>query len=80
MAIVLRHICKPSVKKKQFTWLASLLMKEIEFLTNNMFINVTIFHPINNMCWAAPTPCIYSRENLNVKNWHGFKIIQRAQE
>ncbi|SVE61675.1 uncharacterized protein METZ01_LOCUS514529 [marine metagenome] len=33
MAIVLRHICKPSVKKKQFTWLASLLMKEIEFLT-----------------------------------------------
>ena len=38
-----------------------------------------IFSPIKGMCWAAPTPCSYNK-NLKVKNWHGFKIIQRAQE
>jgi len=38
-----------------------------------------IYSPIKNMCWAAPTPCSYTK-NLKVKNWHGFKIIQRAQE
>ena len=38
-----------------------------------------IYSPIKNMCWAAPTPCSYNK-NLKVKNWYGFKIIQRAQE
>ena len=38
-----------------------------------------IYSPIKNMCWAAPTPCSYNKK-LKVKNWHGFKIIQRAQE
>ena len=38
-----------------------------------------IYSPIKNMCWAAPTPCSYN-ENLKVKSWYGFKIIQRAEE
>ena len=38
-----------------------------------------IYSPIKNMCWAAPTPCSYNK-NLKVKNWYGFKIIQRAPE
>ena len=38
-----------------------------------------VYSPIKNMCWAAPTPCSY-KKNLKVKNWYGFKIIQRTQE
>jgi len=38
-----------------------------------------IFSPINNMCWAAPTPCSY-HSNFNVKDWYGFKIVQKAEE
>ena len=38
-----------------------------------------IYSPIKNMCWAAPTPCSY-RKDLKVKNWYGFKIVQKAQE
>ena len=36
--------------------------------------DLTIFHPINNMCWAAPTPCSY-RKNLLVKELYGIKVI-----
>ena len=38
-----------------------------------------IFYPIENMCWAAPTPCSYG-SNFIVKDWHGFKIVKDAEE
>ena len=38
-----------------------------------------IYAPINNMCWAAPTPWTQS-ESLKVKRWHGFKIIQNVEK
>ena len=37
-----------------------------------------VYSPIDNMCWAAPTPCTHNK-TLKVKNWHGIKIIHRAQ-
>jgi hypothetical protein len=37
-----------------------------------------VYSPIDNSCWAAPTPCTHNK-TLKVKNWHGIKIIHRAQ-
>ena len=62
------------------------LLKSPFFHVNDVKVRISyqdksfkIYSPIDNMCWAAPTPCSYNKK-LKVKNWHGFKIIQRAQE
>jgi len=36
--------------------------------------NLTIYTPINEMCWASRTPCSYIK-NLSVKDLYGIKII-----
>ena len=63
------------------------LLKSPFFHVDNVRVNTVyedkyfkIYSPIDNMCWAAPTPCIYYKGNLKVKNWNGFKIIYRAEE
>ena len=38
-----------------------------------------VYFPIEGMCWAAPTPCTLNK-TLKVKDWHGIKIIHRAQK
>tara|TARA_Y100000590_G_scaffold469338_1_gene656346 strand:+ start:1393 stop:1839 length:447 start_codon:yes stop_codon:yes gene_type:complete len=62
------------------------LLKSPFFYVKDVKVNVSyrdksfkIFSPIKNMCWAAPTPCSY-HSNFKVKDWHGFKIVQKAGE
>jgi hypothetical protein len=62
------------------------LLKSPFFHVDDVKVKITyedksfkIYAPINNMCWAAPTPCAQS-ESLKVKRWHGFKIIQNVEK
>ena len=38
--------------------------------------NFKIYKPIDNMCWAAQTPCAY-RSSFEVENWYKYKIVKR---
>ena len=61
------------------------ILKSPFFNIPNVDVNVSynskefkIYSPINNMCWAAPTPCSYLT-TIKAKNWYGFKIILRKE-
>ncbi len=40
------------------------------------FENLSIYSPLDKMCWASPTPCTYN-PNLNIKKRNGFYIVNK---
>ena len=62
------------------------LLKSPYFYVPNVQVNTVynkngfkIYTPIKSMCWNAPTPCSY-RKSVNIKEWKGYKVIQRKQD
>jgi hypothetical protein len=62
------------------------ILKSPFFHVDDVKVNISyekdgfkIYHPIDNMCWAAPTPCSYNSK-INFKYWKGFKLIQRIKD
>ena len=41
--------------------------------------NFKIYKPLNNMCWAAQTPCAY-RSSFEVENWYKYKIVKKGNQ
>ena len=40
------------------------------------FDNLSIYSPLDQMCWAAPTPCTYN-PNLNIKKFGNFYTVNK---
>ena len=38
-----------------------------------------IYKPINNMCWASPTPCAY-RSGFIVEDFFGYKVVKKEKK